>query len=570
MVLIYFIVLSLIGLVLMVGMFVGVFQDGFLRQQNNSIRNTKLFERVGAIAAFSLLDTDGEAQVPLREFKDFVLSLESNLEMTSVLPAEGLFALLHEDGDSDSHNGSDAVLDLSDFVFNLYLLQLTGITFQRKDEAFTASAWRQVLRRAYDHPSQFVQKLVKLTLLTHTLSACMYGLLAADDTALLDHALLVLLLVEAAEVGLKFYVYGPRRFWSCGQYNAERIFEQWENRTALVISSVAVLAWLSTRVSPDSASLGFDQGADMHRLLLVAPTLRLFFVLKTARRIIFVLVPLRTYLGSVMMLMLIFNIMWATLGVELFEGVFEDISNAIDSDAVRLSAFDSVGSAMLTLVQMLVGEGWHSIMYGTMNGHHSWYWAAYFILFVLVQTLLLTNLLVGVVLDSTTGFDEEFSLQRHVMHGDLLDELDELKESYASVLARTRRTEEEAARLSVVAECLGGCTGRRTSVLAGQTTPQEPAGACRPRHLQLLPQLSNNRILGRSEMQQSRQRRTRSVACTNQILPSSVPTTPQGSATPSGNITNSWQQTRDANAQPVAVVDAPTTAPEHTTVSANI
>ena len=67
-------------------------------------------------------------------------------------------------------------------------------------------------------------------------------------------------------------------------------------------------------------------------------------------------------------------------------------------------------------------------MFAVMNAKHSWYGAIYFIIFVFIQTILLTNLLVGVVLDSTSGFsiDEELSLQRTVLYGDKLKELEEL------------------------------------------------------------------------------------------------------------------------------------------------
>ena len=119
----------------------------------------------------------------------------------------------------------------------------------------------------------------------------------------------VLLVLEALEVFLKVTAYGLRRFWSCGQYDASKIFEQWENRTALGISGLTLLVWIFMRPTAAAYGLGFRVEKDFHRVLLVAPTLRLFFVLKSARRIIFVLVPLRTYLISVMVLMLVYNFM---------------------------------------------------------------------------------------------------------------------------------------------------------------------------------------------------------------------------------------------------------------------
>ena len=91
---------------------------------------------------------------------------------------------------------------------------------------------------------------------------------------------------------------------------------------------------------------------------------------------------------------------------------------------------------MLSLVQITVGEGWHDIMYVIMNGKHSFYWSIYFMLYVLIETLMMTNLLVGVVLDSCEWFDmneggQEITMQRRVLFGDQIMELDELEMTYA-------------------------------------------------------------------------------------------------------------------------------------------
>ena len=55
-------------------------------------------------------------------------------------------------------------------------------------------------------------------------------------------------------------------------------------------------------------------------LILIIPALRLFFTLEQARRVPFVLIPLRAYLGSVLLIMFLMNIVWATLGVFCFAG----------------------------------------------------------------------------------------------------------------------------------------------------------------------------------------------------------------------------------------------------------
>jgi hypothetical protein len=84
-VLIFFFALSITSLVFVVGTFVGVFQDGFLRQRHAQRTQVKLFERVGAIAAFSMLDVSTRGQVSRSEFESFLEYLERNERVTFVL-----------------------------------------------------------------------------------------------------------------------------------------------------------------------------------------------------------------------------------------------------------------------------------------------------------------------------------------------------------------------------------------------------------------------------------------------------------------------------------------------------
>jgi hypothetical protein len=478
---IFWVLLSLVGLVMMVGMFIGVFQDGFVRQRHSQQTQVKLFERVGAIAAFTLLDVEDSPSgvVSLTEFVAFLEYLEKNEDMSFVVKKEDLFTMLR---DSSDDAGQDNTLDLSSFVFNLWFLQLKGVVSVRAETNTSSSLPR--LRALYNHPSLIMQKLVKFVLLVHALLACLYGFLHEEGRVTLDQWLAFLLLLEAAEVGLKLWVHGLRRFWNAGMFDVGNTFEQWENRTALLIGGGTLLAWLITRAPPYADGLGFKADADLHRVVLIFPAVRLFFTLKQARRVFFVLIPLRKYLGSVLMLMLIFNFMYAQLGEQLFAGELKVVAAAIDTDAVRLNSFDTLASSMLTLVQILVGEGWDDIMYAVMNMKHSWYWALYFLVYVIVQTLLLTSLLVGVVLDSTSGFsiEEESSLQQTVLYGEQLRELaelDEMRHSFASRGLMSEASPKTPANGLFVgpSDLLVGHrndNGRRAS-LATTVSPQDPS-----------------------------------------------------------------------------------------------
>ena len=186
-----------------------------------------------------------------------------------------------------------------------------------------------------------------------------------------------------------------------------------------------------------------DASEDAHRLVLTLPTLRLFFVLKTARRVVFAMVPLRTYIGSALALMLIIMYIYAILGVTIFEGQLERVGDP--THRIRVTCFDTIPSAMLTLAQILNGEAWYEVMYAVLNSQHSIYYFVYFVSFVLMETLMLTNLLVGVVLDSTLLFNmnEEETLQERVQHGDQIMELNELEGTYKQVM-QERHTDDRS------------------------------------------------------------------------------------------------------------------------------
>ena len=125
----------------------------------------------------------------------------------------------------------------------------------------------------------------------------------------------MLTIIEAAEVFAKLSAFGPKRFLHCAEYEDEagrgrvRVFEQWENRTALALTAGTLVAWIVARATSSASGLGYTSGENLRRLALVLPTLRLFFVVKTARRVVFVLVPLRYYIASAVGLMLTFTYM---------------------------------------------------------------------------------------------------------------------------------------------------------------------------------------------------------------------------------------------------------------------
>merc|ERR1712176_1015621 len=72
------------------------------------------------------------------------------------------------------------------------------------------------------------------------------------------------------------------------------------------------------------------------------------------------------------------------------------------------------GSSMLTLLQLMVGEGWHEIMYLNVIATRIEY-SLYFILYIVIVTLIISNIFVGLFLSEIEGLDAKQS-ESELMH----------------------------------------------------------------------------------------------------------------------------------------------------------
>merc|ERR1712176_1363309 len=72
------------------------------------------------------------------------------------------------------------------------------------------------------------------------------------------------------------------------------------------------------------------------------------------------------------------------------------------------------GSSMLTLLQLIVGEGWHEIMYLNVIATRIEY-SLYFILYIVIVTLIISNIFVGLFLSEIEGLDAKQS-ESELMH----------------------------------------------------------------------------------------------------------------------------------------------------------
>merc|ERR1712013_244107 len=94
--------------------------------------------------------------------------------------------------------------------------------------------------------------------------------------------------------------------------------------------------------------------------------------------------------------LLLFIYWWARLGCTIFgDGTRDIITEDIYPASANIeTTFENLGEAMLSLIQLMIGEGWHEIMYYNVMST-SLFFSSYFVLYIVVVTMIIANVFVG-------------------------------------------------------------------------------------------------------------------------------------------------------------------------------
>ena len=144
------------------------------------------------------------------------------------------------------------------------------------------------------------------------------------------------------------------------------------------------------------------------RLLRVFRVMRLITFIPEFRKIIETILKAIPQVSYVSLFMFIEMYMFAAVGSILFAEV----------DPIH---WENIGISMLTLFQVATGEAWPDLLAATMSQKpYSW---IYFVLFIIINTFILLNLIVGVIVDLVSKEDEESSPDK------ILEEIKDIKKS---------------------------------------------------------------------------------------------------------------------------------------------
>jgi len=197
---------------------------------------------------------------------------------------------------------------------------------------------------------------------------------------LLKQANLIFTFIFTVEVILKMIGFGAKLFWKDSWNQFDFI---------IVVVSLLELSMVDTEgQSVFSAMRAFRLG-------------KIFKLFKVGdlRILIDSIAFTMTTISDYVLLLVLFIYVFALLGMSFFAGQLKfDSNDMVDYDGESPRAnFDKLHWSVITIFQVLLGEGWNEIMYSCMRSKH-YLSAIYFIALVLTGNIIMLNLFLAILL----------------------------------------------------------------------------------------------------------------------------------------------------------------------------
>ena len=143
------------------------------------------------------------------------------------------------------------------------------------------------------------------------------------------------------------------------------------------------------------------------RLLRIFRILRIITIIPELKGIINALFRSSASIGYVFILIFIVFYIFAVAGTVLFEGSPSGLWN-------------DLGTALLTLFQVMTFEGWTDIMHESMN-IHPWSWIFY-LLFIFLTTFTFLNMIIGIILESLNEEHKYDDMQDTILLKEIIEQ----------------------------------------------------------------------------------------------------------------------------------------------------
>ena len=249
------------------------------------------------------------------------------------------------------------------------------------------------------------QRLVSSNKFQYSIFFCILfntGLLAAETpydsaskTALFYLLNFVLTIIFTVELVVKMRADGARAYWL-----SKNAFDG-----VIVVISLAEIVLLES-----SGSVGAFRAVRVFRLFRVLRVARLAAYLQSFQRVIKVFELASEEFGIILMLLGLFVLIYAIIGVQLFGGKIPRYTgeNVVGVSSTEFANFDSFFDSFLVIFQLLTMEDWVPIMYAAVKAT-SWAAVVYFHSCIWIGTYIIIELFLAVLLGT---FDQIFQLEK--------------------------------------------------------------------------------------------------------------------------------------------------------------
>eukprot|EP01083_Nonionella_stella_P235708 828482_1 len=442
----FFVIVSIIGLYFFIPIMIFKFENAFdhsRRVNDNVVSRNKLRSKINlSIAAFIWLDMTDDGTISKKEFDLFAHS--------SVISRSVLLDAFEYSDDIDAVSSAAPSLDLYEFVstmINGFHLFTVGIDSHK----CYGSKFQSILECNVFRRDRNRHYLLIYCIIPSILVALLRGLLNIEVLNVMVHVFFV---INFIDINLRWYAFGWQRYLSLIPHRAPPRVQQaiyswmrlkgrgihymrgeeeelqtlelthaqrewvshnllptrpqtlWQKRTLSVIHRAELyLIWFSAAGWLLSGTIFPHLLGGYYYFFIQLYLFRLFTLVTDNQRLFALIFAILPHTINILAFLFIFMFFYARIGCTLFANKTDYVISAVYS-TVSNANFNTLGSSILTLMQLMIGEGWHEIMYLHMIATRVEY-CAYFVVYIVVVTLIISNIFIGLFLSEIEDLDNQ-------------------------------------------------------------------------------------------------------------------------------------------------------------------
>jgi len=201
-----------------------------------------------------------------------------------------------------------------------------------------------------------------------------------------EYVVWIFLVLYAVEFSLKLFAMTPFRFWNHYDLGLRYI-----NRVDLTIFLTCTFAYVVSLCLLNVRREIFQ----IRFIWLSVISLRPTFLLEKVRKSVVMMGIAMPHFASILMVHVALLMLFSLFCMEMLGGKFSPIFNTEPQ-----CHFDSLGASMKTFFTLMIGEGWQYVMLkGIDGGLQLEIMSIFFLLYTMISTLIIVNLMMGIVVD---------------------------------------------------------------------------------------------------------------------------------------------------------------------------